>query len=309
MSTGDLARRVRRTIRIWAIRFGLWLGGVLPFRAAWALGGLIGLAAWKLGGVERQRVRENLAFALPGLSDEERRRIEREVFLHFGHGGAEVAQMARLDRRLERYVTYAPGSEELLHAAVASGRGAVLVTGHMGSWELLARRMARSGFSPLVIAARSWDRRLDHLVERFRANGGVRTLYREDPASGRILLKEMRAGAQLGVLIDQDTKVQSVFVPFFGALAATPRAPADLALRFGSVLLVGWSRRRGPRPGDGYELVVESVPYDPSPSDKDAEVTRVIAHCTARLEAAIRQAPAEWVWMHRRWRTRPPDSA
>jgi KDO2-lipid IV(A) lauroyltransferase len=102
--------------------------------------------------------------------------------------------------------------------------------------------------------------------------------------------------------------VQSVFVPFFGHPAATPRAAADLALRFGCPVVVGWSHRRGPHPGDGYVLWVEKVEYDPAPADREAEVLRITAHCTARLEAAIRQAPAEWVWMHRRWKSKPPES-
>jgi KDO2-lipid IV(A) lauroyltransferase len=118
----------------------------------------------------------------------------------------------------------------------------------------------------------------------------------------------MRAGKALGILIDQDTHVQSVFVPFFGHLASTPRAAADLALRFGCPVVVGWSRRRGPKAGDGYDLEVEEVAFDPSPVDAEAEAVRVTAACTASIERAIRQAPAEWVWMHRRWRTNPPES-
>ncbi len=305
MSDPGLAKRARRSLRVWAIRAGLWLGGVLPFRAAWALGTLLGRLAWWLGGHDRELVLRHLAFALPELPEEERVRIARGVFLHLGHGAAEVAQAGRLDRRLESYVEYAGDAEERLRAAKEAGRGIMVVTGHLGSWELLARRMARSGLAPVVIAARSWDRRLDAMVQGFRAAGGVRTLFREDPGGGRALLRAMRDGEGMGVLIDQDTKVQSFFVPFFGHPAATPRAPADLALRFGCPMFVAWSRRRGDRPGDGYVLELEPVPYDTT-ADPEAEAERITAHCTARLEAAIRKAPSEWVWMHRRWKTKPP---
>jgi KDO2-lipid IV(A) lauroyltransferase len=118
----------------------------------------------------------------------------------------------------------------------------------------------------------------------------------------------MRAGKALGILIDQDTHVQSVFVPFFGHLASTPRAAGDLALRFGCPVVVGWSRRRGPKAGDGYDLEVQEVAFDPSPVDAEAEAVRITAACTASIERAIRQAPAEWVWMHRRWQTNPLES-
>ena len=103
------------------------------------------------------------------------------------------------------------------------------------------------------------------MVEAFRLGGGVPTLFREDPSGGRTLLRALRDGKALGILIDQDTKVQSVFVPFFGHLASTPRAAADLALRFGCPVFVGWSRRRGPKAGDGYVLEVEPVAVRPGP--------------------------------------------
>jgi KDO2-lipid IV(A) lauroyltransferase len=301
-----LAKRARRSLRVWAIRAGLWLGGAIPFRLAWALGGLVGRVAWLVGRYDRELALAHLARAFPELPEPERRAIARGVFLHFGHGAAEVAQVARIDRRLDRYVTYAGDGEALLRAASAAGKGFIFITGHLGSWELLARRIVASGVPASVIAARSWDRRIDDMVAGFRASGGVPTLFREDAGGGRQLLRSMREGKALGILIDQDTKVQNVLVPFFGHLAATPRAAADLALRFGCPVFVGWSRRRGARPGDGYVLELEPVDYDPTPADRDREARRITAHCTARLEAAIRKAPSQWVWMHRRWKTKPP---
>jgi len=302
------AKRTRRTARIWAIRAALWLGARLPFRLTWFLGGLIGQVAWWVARRERELALEHLAFALPEKSEAERRAIAHGTFLHYGHGAAEAAQMGYLDGELERYVPFAGDGEAMLRGASAAGKGFIFVTGHLGSWELLARRIVRAGVPAIVIAARSWDRRLDDMVADFRLKGGVPTLFREDPGGGRTLLRALRDGKALGILIDQDTRVQSVFVPFFGHLAATPRAAADLALRFGCPVFVGWSQRRGPKAGDGYVLTVEPVPYDPAPADKEAEAVRITAHCTARMEQAIRQAPSEWVWMHRRWKTKPSES-
>jgi KDO2-lipid IV(A) lauroyltransferase len=302
------SKRTRRTLRIWAIRAGLWLGAILPFRLAWALGGLVGRAAWLVGRRDRELALAHLAIAFPELPEPERRAIARATFLHYGHGAAEAAQVARIDPDLERYVAFAGEGEALLRGASQAGKGFIFVTGHLGSWELLARRIVRAGVPAIVIAARSWDRRIDDMVEAFRLSGGVPTLFREDPSGGRTLLKALRAGKALGILIDQDTKVQSVFVPFFGRPASTPRAAADLALRFGCPIFVGWSRRRGPKAGDGYVLEVEPVPYDPAPADREAEALRITATCTQRMEQAIRQAPSEWVWMHRRWKTKAPKS-
>jgi KDO2-lipid IV(A) lauroyltransferase len=300
-------KRVRRSLRIQAIRAGRWLGSVLPFRLTWVLGGLLGRIAWRVGRRDRELALAHLAFAFPEKSEAERRAIARGTFLHYGHGAAEAAQIARIDPVLTDYVAFAGDGEAMLRGASQAGKGFIFVTGHLGSWELLARRIVRAGVPAIVIAARSWDRRIDDMVEAFRLGGGVPTLFREDPSGGRTLLRALRDGKALGILIDQDTKVQSVFVPFFGHLASTPRAAADLALRFGCPVFVGWSRRRGPKAGDGYVLEVEPVPYDPAPADKEAEALRITATCTARMEHAIRRAPSEWVWMHRRWKTKPPE--
>ena len=99
--------------------------------------------------------------------------------------------------------------------------------------------------------------------------------------------------------------MQSVVVPFFGRLAATPRAAADFALRFGAAVLVVTCHRRGPRARDGHRLEVEEVPVRADATDREAEVIRLTAACAAVQERAIRRHPAEWVWMHQRWKTRP----
>ncbi len=307
MSGVPWSKRARRSLRIWAIQAGRFLGALLPFRLTWALGGLVGRAAWLVGRRDRELALAHLALAFPEKSEAERRAIARGTFLHYGHGAAEAAQIARIDPILTDYVAFAGEGEAMLRGASQAGKGFIFVTGHLGSWELLARRIVRAGVPAIVIAARSWDRRIDDMVEAFRLGGGVPTLFREDPSGGRTLLRALRDGKALGILIDQDTKVQSVFVPFFGHLASTPRAAADLALRFGCPVFVGWSRRRGPKAGDGYVLEVEPVSYDPAPADKEAEALRITATCTARMEQAIRQAPSEWVWMHRRWKTKPPE--
>ena len=153
MSGVPWAKRTRRTIRIWAIRLGLWLGAVLPFRLVWAVGGLIGRVAWWVGRSDRELALAHLAFAFPEKSDEEREAIARATFLHYGHGAAEAAQMPRIDRTLERDIGFAGDGEALLRGASQAGKGFIFVTGHLGSWELLARRIVRAGVPAIVIAA------------------------------------------------------------------------------------------------------------------------------------------------------------
>jgi KDO2-lipid IV(A) lauroyltransferase len=220
-----------------------------------------------------------------------------------------VVTLPRWRARLPRYVGFAPGAERVFRDAMARGRGLLYVAGHVGNWELMAQRVPMLGPWPAATIAKATpDARLNALIERTRAEGGVATLWREDPATARAMIRCFRQNAILGILIDQDTKVQGVFVPFFGRPAHTPRAAADLALRFRAPLVVGTSGRRGPRPGDGHEIGAVEVPYDPAAADREAEAIRLTAACTAVLEDAIRRNPPEWVWMHERWKTAPPEA-
>lgn len=299
-----LHKRIKRSIRSVLIRAVIRLLGLLPLGPALALGGAAGALAYRLARKTRALALEHLELAFPEKPPEERQRIVREMFVHLGRSTLELASIHWYDRRLDSYVELAP--PDLLREVMARGRGMVFVTGHIGSWELLARRIARAGVPNAVVAKASWDRKIDELAERFRAEGGVTTLWREDPDTGRAIIRTFRAGKALGLLIDQDTKVQGVFVPFFGRLAFTPRAAADFAVRFGAPVVVGTIHRKGPRVADGHRLELEEIPFSSDPPDRDTEVARLTAACTAALERAIRSHPEEWVWMHERWRTRPP---
>ncbi len=302
-------KRLRRAVRSALIRAVVRLASLLPLGAALALGDLLGRLGWALAGRTRRLALRHLAQALPDLPEAERRAVARATFLHIARAAMEAVAVRRIDPRLEDYVAIAGDGERILRAAHAAGKGFVLVTGHLGNWELLARRIARATGPSVTIARRSWDARIDAMVADFRQRGGVATLWREDRSTGRAILKAFRQGMGFGILIDQDTSVEGVFVPFFGRLAWTPRGAADLALRFRSPVFVAWTRRRGPARGAGYLLEVEPLAYDPDPADREAEVVAITARCTARLEAAIRRSPGEWVWMHERWKRRPSGEA
>jgi KDO2-lipid IV(A) lauroyltransferase len=301
-----LAKRLRRGARSLALRAAAALLGLLPLRAALAVGALVGRVAWYLAGGTRRLALEHLALAFPERSEAERRAIARASLVHLGQVALETIALRCYRDRLEMYVSIAPGGEELVRRAMARGKGLVFVASHIGNWELLAQRLSRVAQPNAVVAKRNADPWLNGAIERLRVEGGLETLWREDPSTGRKLLRLFKRGGGLGILIDQDTKVQGVFVPFFGQLAYTPRAAAELALRFGAAALVVTSHRRGPRPGDGHELEVTELAYDPAPPDPEAEVVRLTAAAVALHESAIRRHPAEWVWMHRRWKTRPP---
>jgi Kdo2-lipid IVA lauroyltransferase/acyltransferase len=301
-------KRTRRAARAAVIRAVVAVLMLLPLPVAFAIGAALGRAGWWLSPRLRRDVRASLAIAFPEKSAAERDAIAIASVVNLGKVAGEAITMRRWAHRMDEYVEAPPEALATVQRAWARRRGIIFVLGHIGNWELTSR-LSRYVQPNAAIAKRSWHESIDRLAARFRADSGVGTFWRDDPATGRSMLKLFRQGGALGILIDQDIRgVQSVFVPFFGRLAATPRAAADLALRFGAAVLVVTCARRGPRAADGHRLDVVEVAYDGAAVDREAEVIRLTAACAAVQEEAIRRHPAEWVWMHQRWKTRPdPD--
>jgi Kdo2-lipid IVA lauroyltransferase/acyltransferase len=297
-----LPKRLKRFLRYLLIRAVLSLVSRLPLGLARWLGAGFGRLGFAVAGGERRKALKSLARAFPEKSDTERQALARACFRHLGMAAFEMGAIAAVDRRLEEWVRWPEEDRRVLEAALARGRGVVFVSGHVGNWELLARRVARAGFPSQSIAKETNEPRLTALVGRFRARGGVRSIWRGQEGAARAMLRALKSGEILGLLIDQDTRVQSLFVPFFGHLAATPRAAADLALRTGAAVVVGFCQREG----EGYRLWMEEVPFQPG-ADREADALALTASLSERIEAAIRRAPEQWVWMHQRWKTRPPE--
>jgi KDO2-lipid IV(A) lauroyltransferase len=191
----------------------------------------------------------------------------------------------------------------VLRAAHAEGKGVILVTGHIGSWELFARRIAALGLPSATVAKETQDPRLTKLLEDSRAGAGVKVFWRGSAMSAREMLRFLRAGGMLGILIDQDTKVGGYFVPFFGRPAFTPRAAGDLAVRTGAAMVFGCAHRVGP---SSHRAVVRRID-PPRSGDRDQDSLALTAEATRIIESEIRAHPEEWVWMHPRWKTQSTE--
>jgi len=295
-----LRKRIRRELRVRALFLALPLLRVLPLWAGAALGRL----AWYLVPRQRRLARRHLAIAFPEKSEAERARIGRESFANLALSALESARADRLD--IERAVEILPEDEALLRKTHGLGKGVVVVTGHIGAWELFARRIAALGIPCGTVAKEAHDPRITRLLEESRRRAGVRVFWRGAPLSARELLRFLRdQRGILGLLIDQDTRVAGHFVPFFGRPAFTPRAAGDLAAHLGAPLMVGCAHRvaRGM-----HRVALRTIDVERT-GDRDADSFALTAAATQALESEIRASPAEWVWMHPRWQTQIPEIA
>ncbi len=270
--------------------------GALPIPLALAVGRTLGAGAHALLGRDRRLAQAHVAAAFPELAPGAQRALVRATFCHAGQSFAELALWPRLARR--------PGwievtGREAAAAALAGGRGAIAVTGHVGNWELLAAAMARD-YPLTVVARRVNDARFDALIVRFRRAAGVEILVRDDAQFFSGVRDALGRNRIVALLIDQDTRGAGVWVPFFGRPARTPPGAAVLALRLRVPLLTAFIERRD----DGRHLVRIAPVAVPARGGRGA-ARALTAVLTAAIEAQIRRAPAQWVWWHERWRRQP----
>lgn len=289
-------RQLRSLLLAAIVRPAILLFGWLPWRGAQRLGGWLGGLAFRLAHRDRRRALDHLALAYPELDDPARRRLAHASFRHLGANLGEVLHV--LQRRPETACRHQRvEGAEVLAAARAAGRPLVLITGHCGNWELISATNLSHDARFSAMARKLDEAALDAVAVRLRAHLGTETIARASTSSARQMLRALRSGRTLALLIDQDIATDGVWVPFFGRLAHTSAGPAELALRLGAAVIPAFDERLP----DG-EHLVRFLP----PLELPDDVAAATAVMTAAIEAQVRRRPEQWVWMHRRWRRRPP---
>lgn len=267
-------------------------------REAWARH--FGSLAYRVLGAARLRAHDHLHYAFgPSLAAEEVRTIARKCFQNLILNFLECAHFEHFNQGKLLEKTKVEGWEHV-EEAYRRGKGAILVGGHLGNWEMAAVSFAIRGYPIQVVARRIYIEALNRTLIKMRERLGVKTLYRD--GSMRSMIRCLQNNQFLAILPDQDVKkVQGIFVDFFGHPAYTPTGPALLAIGSGSPILVVRNIRQ-----NGYHLLnVDPPVYANRDAPRDEEVRRLVTHYTRRLEDFIRKDPTQWVWTHRRWRTRP----
>jgi KDO2-lipid IV(A) lauroyltransferase len=249
----------------------------------------------------RRRIRTHLEIAFPDLDQSQRDALLKNTAHHFGLMLAEVAWLWHARPHDVENLCELDGAENFFEA-LEEGRGVIFTTAHCGVWEMFGARLPVAGV-PMTSAARELDDpRLDRLVTAMRSRFGAEIIPR-GPSAGKRMVRALAENRVATLLIDQDIRdIPGVFVPFFGRPAWTPSGAAMLAVRRHCPVVPGFIHRRP----DGTHKV-EIHPPLPIPADGTLEdrVEEVTAAATAVIERQIRAHPEQWVWMHRRWRTRP----
>lgn len=290
-----LRRRLRAPFLNGAVRSLVALMSILSWPAAQAFGRFLGSVYWFVIRRDRLRVLAHLEIALPELDGAERVRLGRACMRHNAKSFAELLHLRGHEPQVAMLHIEVVGVEHLA-AARAGDRPVLVLTGHCGNWELLSPALNANGAELTAIAREIKEQVLHEMMKEMRAHFGTDTIVRGAPGSARQLLRTLRGGGSLCLLIDQDTRVDGVWVPFFGRPAYTPVGAAEMALRHDAVVLPCFDRRLA----DGSHIVEIHPPLD-LPGDPVAAT----AMMTRAIEEQIRRVPEQWVWMHRRWRRQP----
>ncbi len=272
-----------------------------PRSVALRAGQAVGALAYAVLPHLRRHAEINLRLAFPEIDESERAEIRRGVFRNLGRLLGEISQFPRLNRENISSIVVYEGLENYLNA-VAERRGVILLTGHIGAWELSVYAHSIYGYPMSFLARRVDNPLVERLAESYRARYGNRSIDKK--GSVREVLKTLKSGGVVGILADLNaSREEGVFCDFFGVEACATAGVAALALRTGAVVLPGyliWDEK-----AHIHRLHFGSPVETINTGNQKEDVIANTARYTKVLESIIRRHPDQWLWIHRRWRTRP----
>jgi KDO2-lipid IV(A) lauroyltransferase len=274
------------------------LARVLPLRVSLWAGATLGRLAW-LAGVRRGVTAANLRVAFGvDISQERIGEIGRQSYAEMGRFAVDFMRMPLLaNGGWEEYVKV-EGKEHLEEAA-AGGKGFVMLSGHIGSSEIVTSVVEGLGFHVSLVIGIQENPFVDRICRNLRRSSGADIIEEKDVVRGA--LRALRAGHCVGLLADQDVRREGVFVDFFGIPTSTPSGGAAFAMRTGAPIIVCAIIREGLT----HRLIVEPPMYFERTGNKDRDLTEPTQRFTSVIESYAREFPGSYFWMHKRWKTRP----
>ncbi|MDV3310569.1 MAG: lysophospholipid acyltransferase family protein [Cyclobacteriaceae bacterium] len=282
------------------VRSLIFLSTVLPRRLWLSFCGGLGVLAHALSGKTKRLVRRHLSLAFPEHSDRTIRAMTRETFRMLGKNAGEVLRTSRISTLEQLNRILVTHDYENFEAANRKGKGVIFLTCHLGAFDLQVTNMALRGLSPNIIGTPLKDPRLNDLLWNYRNRHGAVAIERGRETFR--MIKVLKSGGSVALLIDQDTKVKSVFVDFFGRKAYTPVGATVLALKTGAAIVPTYVYLGND--GLHHMHILPEVEMRVT-GNEDEDVLYNTQVLTSMIEGWIRKHPTQWVWMHERWKTRP----
>jgi len=274
----------------------------MSLAAALRTANALGDATFRILRIRRCVTEENLRAAFPEKRPGEIEEIARSAYRHAARTGIELIRgPAEGKEGLLGRVRFV--RRELLDEALEAGRGAVLLTGHFGNWELFGAALVHAGYPVSFVVREQNNRMTDRVINGIRTQTGAEVIPLGMAIRG--VIRNLRANKFVALVADQDAGRRGVFVEFFGRPSSTAAGPAALAIKTGAPVLFGYAVREA---RGRHVLYAESIPV-PAGLTEEETVRTVLQDYSDQLERRIREHPDHWFWMHKRWKTRIPEQA
>lgn len=293
-------RSARYTVVYWCLRFMIWISGLMPRRAWLHFCGSIGGLAWHFAKDSRALTLKHLRMAFPEKTQQQITQLAKGNFRMLGKNAGDILRSSRIKNLadLEEFLT--TDGLEHYHHAHQKGKGVIFLTCHLGAFDLQITNMAMRGLNPNIIGTPLKDKRLNDLLWNYRNLHGAIAIERGRETFR--LIKVLKSGGSVALLIDQDTRVKTVFVDFFGIPAATPVGATVLALKTGAAVVPTYIYLG--EDGLQHMHLLPEIPLTTT-GDEEVDIRNNTQVLTNFIEETIRRHPEQWVWMHERWKTRP----
>jgi KDO2-lipid IV(A) lauroyltransferase len=303
MGKRPLQKRIKYSALYFFIRFLIFFSNLLPRKLWLSFCGWLGKIAYAVSPKPRERTIYHLGLAFSGeKSSKEIIALSKQVFIMLGKNAGDILRSLRV-RKLEDLNKFlVTHGLENYEKAFAKGKGVMFLTSHLGAFDLQITNMALRGLNPNIVGTALKDERLNELLWQYRNAYGAVAIERGKESVR--LFKALKSGGSIAILIDQDTKVKSRFVDFFGMKASTPIGATVLALRTGAAVVPTYVFL-----DENGKQQMHILPEIPLVITGNEETDLVVntQNFTNFTEQIVREHPEQWVWMHERWKTKPGE--
>lgn len=302
MRSKPIIKQIKHTIIFLGAAIAYTIALSIPRKIGLMLFGAIGAIAFIFPNEEKSRTLRHLRFIFGSeWSESKIRKTAREVYIQIGRNLFDgIYLSAQTKEKLDKIVKH--DSFDEFRSAYNKGKGIVAITAHTGCFEMLLHYYALEGFRCFAIGRRLFDDRLDSLIRKNRSGQNIEYMDRNE--SPRKIIRQLQAGNVFGVLIDQDTRVEGVFAKFLGKPAYTPSGPIKMAMKLNVPVFVATTVRLQ---DDSHYIFINKQLGLVDTGDFENDLIKNVQAANDLISETIRQYPSQWVWMHRRWKQKPPN--
>ena len=293
-----IRRKVQYNLVYILIRSMIGLSNMMPRRVWLSICGTLGSLAYYFANKTRDLTKKHLRLAFPEKSEEQIKALAKGTFRMLGKNGGDILRTSRIETLEQLEKILITHGYENFEKANAKGKGVIFLTCHLGAFDLQVTNMALRGLNPNIIGTPLKDKKLNDLLWEYRNAHGAIAIERGKETFR--MIKVLKSGGSVALLIDQDTKVKTVFVNFFGRPAATPVGATVLALKTGAAIVPTYVHLGDD--GMQHMHILPEIPMEKT-GDEDKDVITNTQTLTKFIEDTIRKYPEQWVWMHERWKT------